>query len=123
MNMINQKIELTNLEKEVLLCFLEKNHLDKEFFGREFDLLKILDRNITVSGFVTKIATEKLFEKSNMKSLRWTNVMAILNEKIEVGFLIYIDNYFLNGIEGFTYGERAWPKEISSFKAVGASHT
>lgn len=115
MNMTETNLQLTDLEKRVLRHFLERNNIDKEFFGKDFEMLKVTSRRMTGVGFFTDIATTKSLKEVGMKSSRWGETRATLNNSLDVGFLIYVDDYMLNTIEGYTYGEAVWPESISSF--------
>lgn len=109
-------LQLTDLEKGALKHFLERNHIDKEIFGRDFEQLKVIERRITGVGFFTDITTTKSLQVVGMKSSRWGETRATLNNSLDVGFLIYVDDYMLNTIEGYTYGDTVWPEVITSFK-------
>lgn len=115
MNMTETNLQLTDLEKGILRHFLKKNHIDKEFFGKDFEMLKVTNRRMTRVGFFTDIATTKSLQVVGMKSLRWGGTRATLNNNLDVGFLIYVDAYMLTTIEGYTYGDTAWPELITLF--------
>lgn len=114
--MTENALQLTELEKEVLRFFLVRNTVDEEYFGKDFHLLRVTAREMTGSGFMTDIVTNKSFKQAGIRSSRWGRIGATLNNNINISFVVYVDDYVLNGIEGFTYGDTAWPEEITSFK-------
>lgn len=113
--MENTNHKLTDLEREVLKYFLERNSIDKEYFGKDLEDLKVTNREMTGVGFFTYVSTTKSFRETRLESLRWGGTRATLNDNLDVGFLIYIDNYTLTTIEGYTYGSTVWPELITSF--------
>jgi hypothetical protein len=108
--------QLSNLEKEGLKYFLKSNNIDETYFGKDFQLLKITSREITKTGFITDLTTNKSLKKHGIKSSRWAKVGVLLNNSVRVRLLFYVDNYMFNGIEGFTYGDTLWPELIESFE-------
>lgn len=79
--------------------------------------LKVIDRELTGAGFLTefeKCQALKLFPDGT--SLRWGNVGVRLNaEKLETGYVVYVDDGYLTTIEGYTYGEE-WPEAIHAME-------
>lgn len=113
--MIDNRLQLTDLEKEFLKYFLARNNIDQAYFGEDFHLLAVTSRNMTGTGFVTDIQTDKSLKETGVRSSRWSKIGAWLNNNIKVRFLVYVDDYILDCIEGYTYGDTAWPEEITSF--------
>lgn len=114
--MKEERLQLASLEKEVMRSFLEKNNIEKNYFGEDFESVVVVGREMTGSGFVTDLQTDKSFKDVGIKSSRWGKIGATLNETMNVSFVVYVDNFMLSGIEGFTYGDALWPSAIISFK-------
>ena len=108
---------LNRIESAALKRFLEvecpRVSLPEQVLGG----LCLASREYTGTGFLTEIEkapAAKVFEPGT--SLRWSKLGARLDdEKLECGFLVYVDDGYLTGIEGYTYGE-AWPGDIKSFE-------
>lgn len=116
MTMTKTNLQFTDLEMGAIEHFLKRNHIDKEFFGRDFEGIKVTKRRMTGEGFFTDLSTTKSLEEVGVKSLRWSKTRATLNNNLDVGFLIYVDDGMLSTIEGYTYGDTAWPEVITSFE-------
>ncbi len=120
--MNKNNLHITELEKDVINSFLENNKIGREFFGNEYEYLNISKREMTGVGFYTDLQTNKTFKEENLKSLRWSKIGARLNNKVDIGFVVYVDDYKLHCIEGFTYGTNALPQEITSYTIVDLDH-
>jgi len=107
---------LNEIEKEIIKSFLKINNFNEDFYGKAFESLEVMNRRMTGVGFYTDLVTNKAFKEERLKSLRWTKAGALLNHNLKVGFLVYVDEFKINCIEGFTYGDTAWPKKITSFE-------
>jgi hypothetical protein len=106
----------TELEKRVIEIFLEDVKVGP--LGEELNtaLIAVLFREIGGSGFLTKLELSpvlKLFDDE--VSMRWNRLNGwITLAKIEVGFLVYVDNGYLRAVEGYTFGEE-WPTSVEVF--------
>jgi len=79
--------------------------------------VKVTDRELTGAGFLTEFErcqALKLFPDGT--SLRWGSVGVRLNaEKLETGYVVYVDDGYLTTIEGYTYGDE-WPATIDAME-------
>jgi hypothetical protein len=107
-------MELLDIEKKTIEEFFniesvyEKNSLN-------LNSISISKRIFTGSGFITYIDKNSLLKISkNNESYTWGKLGALINNDIDVGFLIYIDNGYITTLESYTY-DREWPEEIISF--------
>jgi hypothetical protein len=116
-------MKLNELEKTVLRFMFEScgvlNPAVSEILDQDFEM----ERNYSGIGFLTDIQPAqvlKLWDEG--VSMRWSNVGAYLNkERLDTGYLIYVDDGYLTGIEGFTYGGDLWPdlvNEIEVYKEL-----
>lgn len=103
-------MRLTPLEAEVI-----RRLLDEPTFApvaRAFDPERVVveDRAFTGVGFLTDLtrsAATRLFQEDF--SARWTPLEGRLGGETDVGFLVYVDDSWVTGIEGYTYGDD-WPE-------------
>ncbi len=105
------------LESAVIGSMLDDSELSPGL--RSFDPLALVEteRNFSQVGFITSFARTsgtKLF--GDNISMRWGKVSGRLNSEIDVGFIVYVDDGYLTGVEGFTYGGELWPSEVRAFE-------
>ncbi len=86
---------------------------------RSLDPLSLVmsERNFSQVGFITSFARTsgtKLF--GDDISMRWGKVIVRINSEIDVDFVVYVDDGYLTGIEGCTFGGELWPSEIEAFE-------
>ncbi len=109
-------MKLEQIEKSILQQFLNYQyyHLSNNI---NFESLSVKKRIFTGVGFLTYLNKNKSLKITDEnKSFEWGNIGAKLNDKkIDVGFLIYVKNGFIDAIEGYTY-DIDWPKEITSIE-------
>jgi hypothetical protein len=105
---------LNELEKALIKNFLMHSGNFIEDDATFFSTISIKSREYTGVGFFTKFhQTEKLKINHEQKSSRLGNLGAKLNNAIDTGYLFYIENGYLELIEGYTY-DSDWPNEIHS---------
>jgi len=107
-------MKIIELEKDLLVKFFEIKQIDRGKLLESLDKIEVLERDYTGSGFLT---TFKKFEclrvADEEKSYKWGEIGATLNEeRIEAGFLYYIEKGYLEALEGYTYGAQKWPDKI-----------
>jgi hypothetical protein len=106
-------MKATELEKAVIERMLADRELRPIRSTVDFEKVTVSDREFTGAGFLTEFERSqelKLFDDG--VSLRWGQVGARLNaSKIETAYLVYIDDGYLTGVEGYTYGDE-WPNQI-----------
>ncbi len=86
--------------------------------------LVIVERNFSEVGFITgfaRIGEARLF--SDDISMRWGNVVGRLNSEIDVDFVVYVDDGYLTGVEGCTFGGELWPSRVEEFELADPSGT
>lgn len=106
---------LNGLERAVLEKFLTDKDLSALMSRVDLDAVKVAKRSLTGVGFFADFErNEALHVFGDMRSVRWGKVGARLNaERIETGYLVYVDKGYLTGLEGYTYGGQEWPDEIT----------
>lgn len=114
-------LRLTSLETAVLKWFLADSRASVRKRQIDFDAVFVLERRFTGVGFfASMIGCDELHVANGAQSFVWDKVGAILNEQINTGYLIYIENGFVVTIEGHTFGDD-WPEQIHSFRMVDVS--
>jgi hypothetical protein len=110
-------MKITELEKAVLQYMLADPELAPVRSAVNFDALTVSGREFTGAGFLTEFERSKelkLFDDG--VSLRWGKVGARLNaSKLESGYLVYVDDGYVTGIEGYTYGDE-WPAQVEEIE-------
>ena len=105
-------MKLEQIEKGILQQFLNYQYpyLSDKI---NFDSLNIKKRIFTGVGFLTHLKKDPLLKITDEnESYEWGKIGAKINDnKIDIGFLIYVKNGFIDAIEGYTY-DREWPSEI-----------
>lgn len=107
---------LNALEKEVVIKFCEYENIQINDLGKQLDTLKVKSRKLSGVGFITAIEVPNaLVVMSGTESFTGGRVGMYLNdERINTGYLIYIKEGCLEGIEGYTYDD-PWPASVSTF--------
>ncbi len=107
---------LNELEKQIIQQFLDDKCLELMKRDINFDLININYRELTGAGFITELEDCKELKVAyTTQSYKWGKLGAKLNSNIDTGYLIYVENGYLNTIEGYTYCE-AWPNEVSQIE-------
>ena len=107
---------LNKLEKQVIQRFLDDKCLDLIKRNINFDLININYREFTGGGFLTELKRcDELKVTHTTQSYRWGKVGAKLNSNFDTDYLIYVDNGYLDAIEGCSYG-KGWPDEVNQIE-------
>ena len=107
--------KLNKLEIEVLNHYLDSKGIEKEYFGKNFETIEVIERRIIGSGYMVEIKTDKSLEDRGVLNDRGGgDLEGVINNKIAVGFVVYVDDGMLNAIEGYTF-EEVWPENISDY--------
>lgn len=110
-------MKATDLEIAVLKMMLA--HADPPASTAVLDpeAVKVIERAFTGIGVMTSLEQcegLRLFDKG--VALRWGEIGARLNaDRLETGYVVYVDDGYVNTIEGYTYG-RDWPREVDRFE-------
>lgn len=111
-----EKINLTNLEKQVINMLLSGENPTLSILRAQFEQSAVKSRELTGVGFLTEFSVPKnapLLE--DHKRLTIGNVNAdIPGLKHGAGFVLFVDNRAINFLEGYTYDEK-WPSVIEDF--------
>jgi len=93
-------------EKDVIEFFLQ----NASNLHCKIDDLQIEKREFSGDGFFT-------YFRGNVEDsdTHISNAGALLNEKIQVGFTLFVNKGKLNFLEGYTYCE-PWPEHIETYK-------
>jgi hypothetical protein len=77
---------------------------------QQVNTITISKREFTGVGFFTFFV-----DSCDDSDLQLSDVVGVLNEKINVGFTLFVNNGKISCLEGYTYDE-PWPNEILSYK-------
>lgn len=109
-------MKLDTLELEIIKYFFSTRDIkisDERIF---INSINIQDREYSGVGFITEFhKNEALLVDNQMKSYKWGEFGIMLNDKVDVGCLLYIYKGCINSIECYTYSE-PWPDNITSIK-------
>ncbi len=114
-------MKLNELEKTVLRFMFEAcgvlNPSISEILDQDFEM----EREMSMIGFLTDIQPTQMLKLWNDGVvIRWGDVGAYLNkERLDTAYVIFVDDGFLTGIEGVTYGEN-WPDVINKIEVYKA---
>lgn len=113
---------LNELEKRVIQKFLDDKSLELIKRNINLDLINVDERELTGAGFLTQLThCNELKVTYTTQSYQWGKLGAKLNESnIDTGYLIYVDNGYINTIEGYTYGGEEWPFKVTKIETYEA---
>ncbi len=104
---------LNELEIAVIKKFFESEQMESD--SNLIDV-QVVNRNFTPVGFFTRLEPSKVLISNFSKNFTGGRVGAIINNRIDVGFVMYIKDGFLKTIEGHIFGDELWPEKIDSFE-------
>ena len=108
--------ELTPLEKAVIDKLLRANGEIFTALRAQAELAKVALRKMTGVGFFTTLSIPNNPRQIDGQSLQLRNVVAeISGLKHGAGFVLFVEDGVLDLLEGYTYGDEPWPKQITSF--------
>jgi len=120
---MNQKIEPTKLEEEVMNALLEGNDQIRKTLRFQWENSTISERELSGVGFflhfnvpenIPKIKGKQDIEISNDN--KGLSIAADI-PKVDsgIGFVLFVRNGKIDWLEGFTYAD-PWPEDTSNFK-------
>ncbi len=109
----------TDLEKALLAAFFTDNQIDPKEFVKSRDAIQVLDRSVCRGGYmVTFKRHECLRVGDSNQNYHYMDIAGTLNpEKIDVGFLFYIEKGYITAIEGFGF-DKVWPEKIVCYELI-----
>jgi hypothetical protein len=110
-------MNISELEAAVISRMLNDHQLAPSRRTLEPSSLMVTERNVSEVGFIASFARTvgaKLF--GGDFSMRWGKVVGRLNAAVDVDFVVYIDDGYLTGVEGCTFGGEAWPADVEEFE-------
>lgn len=111
------KFSLTELEDRVLAALLDGNHPVLDKLRQQRLVVTVENRELTGAGFYTNLAVPRdiLPRATNRSVLRIGDVVASAdNLKHGAGFMLYVQDGYLQLLEGFSY-EEPWPDNVGQF--------
>ncbi|MEN6413984.1 MAG: hypothetical protein ABFC84_14675 [Veillonellales bacterium] len=106
------------IEKEVMLKLLDGQDDNLAVLRDQYAQSAVKKREYSGTGFFTSFEIpDDISKLKTSKSIQLGDVVAeIKGVKDGVGFVLFIKNGVIDFLEGYTYGEEKWPKEISEYK-------
>jgi hypothetical protein len=110
------------LEQAVIEMLLNDHALSPAKAPLRWDAVAVKSRTMTGAGFLTEFEhSPELRVFGEGVSLRWAKAGARLNDaRIETGYLVYVDDGYITGVEGYTYGDE-WPATIDRIEMYEAT--
>ena len=109
----------TELEKALLAAFFTDNQIAPKEFVRARNAIEVADRTVCRGGYMVTFKPHQCLKVGpSNQDYHYVGITGLLNrEKINVGFLFYIEKGYITTIEGFGFGE-AWPRKIASYELM-----
>ena len=105
-------MQLNNIEKEIIKYFFSSKGILVE--DNIFSSLNVSNRELSGVGFLTDLERSELLKiGEGNETYKFGDLGAKINTSIDTGYLIYVENGFVDAIEGYTYADD-WPDEIST---------
>jgi len=110
-------MKLTKLEKQVIATMIADPGVAAARAAPNFEDVIVTAREFTGVGFLTELErSENLRIFNEDVTFRWGKVGARLNASAtESGYVVYVDDGYITGVEGYTYGE-TWPSSVEEFE-------
>jgi len=109
--------ELTHLEHAVLRKLLAGEDERLAVLRKQSEMVMAGKREMTGVGFYTTLSLTVFVDRLDDASFVFGDVVAEIPGLTHgAGFLLYVRNGLLDFLEGFTYGDDAWPEHISTFE-------
>ena len=116
-------MKANKLERAVIERMMADENIKPRRRTLDFDAIGVTNREFVRLGFLTEFECSdelRLFDAST--SLRWGKIGARLGPaNVETGYLVYVDDGYLVGIEGHTYGGE-WPAQMDEFRLYELSN-
>ena len=110
-------MKFTELEKKLLKEFAKQHNAciqsEEEFLAK----LVIQSRKYTGCGFFTYFKTGgKLQIGDDKAKFVGGGLGAKLNQNIDTGYCFFVEEGYLDMLEGYCYGEQEWPENITTIE-------
>ncbi len=95
-----------------------KKFFESEQIASKTDLITvpIIARDITPIGFFTVLEPYKVPISNFKKAFIGGRIGAIINNSIDVGFVMSVKDGYFEAVEGHTFNGELWPEKIDSFE-------
>ena len=110
-------MELTDLEKDVLIELFLSRQIGTEERITSLDEVEVLDRDMTSTGLFIDLGRHECL-RVGPAGMSYTGDAAaarINKDRIQAGFLFFFEQGYVTGFEGYTYGE-PWPDKIECYE-------
>lgn len=109
--------EFTSLESFVMQALTKGDHPLLRQVNDQFQVAELKKRELTGSGFFTYFSVPKEKQLEGINKINFGDVGArIQGLKNDAGFVLFIKDGLINALEGYTYGNEAWPEDDSKFE-------
>lgn len=107
-------MKLNEIEKMALKACLSSYGVEIEDDDSFFSDISVSSRNFTGIGFTTDLYECRHLKIDKPKARLWVDFYAVLNISIISSYVLYIEDGYINAIEGVCYGDvdMFWPEKI-----------
>lgn len=112
------KVTFEDFEKNIMLKLLEGDDNTLQILRIQYENAIVKSREFTGTGFYTTFAIPNSVPRLEYnKAFQIGDVVGQVDGiRDGVGFVLFVENGFLNMLEGYTYGDEKWPKTIIKYK-------
>lgn len=116
-------MQMTAMERDLLLKIYDMRRVSVTDELEVLGEVEVLERTLSGSGFLTVLARHAcLIVAIGEEEHVWHGLGALLNkERIDVGFLVYVKDGYIDAIEGYTNGYYGWPDHVDYYEITGDS--
>jgi hypothetical protein len=105
---------LSEVEKGIVT--LITSHYKKTFYSdQKLQELEVTGREVSSVGSMTDLAPHAILHFPGVDQRTVVSGTILLDTGQEIGFLGFILNFYLEGIECFLYGDEEWPSSYDGF--------
>lgn len=111
----------TDLELKVLKMILDYKNSNFTILNEQLAFSRVLDRETDSAWFLSKILVDKSkarsINNSTEKIIFW-DVWCDVSQKIYMWFLLYIENWYITLLEGYTYDDDFTQFDMQNYELV-----
>jgi hypothetical protein len=110
-------LKLTDLEIAVLAEMINKRPADREVFLQQLHNCQVVSRKNTGCGHYTTLKVDPHVLPSGSKERELIQGVHVSCPELELGcdFILYIQDGYLQELEGYTFVDEQWPEKVTSF--------
>src|SRR6266513_1273121 len=111
-------LKLTDLELAVMAELINKRPVDRDVFLQQLHNCQVVSRRNTGCGFYTKLKFDPNVLPSESKERELVQGVHVSCPELQhgAGFILYIQDGYLQELEGYTFVDDQWPDKMTSFQ-------